>query len=127
MRKLGIPLIVALYILFCFTACKAEISTTENGIIGSWETAITSLNDSGEDTLSSNERVVYQFNADLTGKETVAADGTEHERNFTYSFENDILCITFESGQTWEFPCILEQDQLILTQNHQDIVYKRML
>lgn len=104
--------------LLCFGACAQK-----EGIVGSWETKAASLGSS--ENQPADNRVIFRFEADLTGKETQIVNGTSHERDFTYTLSDGILRISFDGDPVWEFPCVLEGSRLVLTQNHQDVIYER--
>ena len=111
-------LALTLCCLLCLGACAQK-----EGIVGSWETKAVSVGSS--ENHPADNRVIYRFEADLTGKEIQIVNGTSHERDFTYTLSDGILRISFDGGLVWEFPCVLDGSRLILTQNHQDVIYKR--
>ena len=67
--------------LLCFGACAQK-----EGIVGSWETKAASLGSS--ENQPADNRVIFRFEADLTGKETQIVNGASHARDFTYTLSD---------------------------------------
>lgn len=119
--------IVFVCLLAMLAACKQPNNITFSGgdnIIGSWETNVSVLGPEA-DEIAPDNRVILHFVENLTGKEVQIVNGETKERAFIYRIEGETLHIEFESGIKWAFPYRLADDQLILTQNHQEIIYQK--
>lgn len=115
---------ISTVLLVCLLAMLAACGQT-GSVVGSWESKSTALGLEGDEVTPDN-RVILHFAEDLTGKEEQIVNGETRERVFTYRIEGQILHIDFESGTKWSFPYRLADNQLILTQNHQEIIYQKV-
>lgn len=119
-HKLSAICIVLACMLTILTACEKK-----NDIVGTWEAGVNVVGLTNEAPPTDN-RVILYFMEDLTGKEELIINGECKERVFTYTVADDEIQIQFESETTWVFPFELDDDLLILTQNHQRIPYSRV-
>lgn len=119
-RKFPALLALMLCFVLCLGACAAKPS-----IVGSWETEAAVLNSPEGNDQTADNRVIFQFADDQTRKQTPIVNGTSQELDFTYTLSDGILRISFTDGPDREFPYVLENSQLILTQNHKDVIYQK--
>jgi len=104
---------------------SGKMKEKDPGIAGRWETTVSILG-VGVEEPGKTGTMAFRFYRDLTGQLIGPAGTDAKPENFTYSLKEDILKIQFSNGETWSFPYKLEGDTLTLTQNHQEITYKKV-
>ena len=97
-----------------------------SSIVGAWETDTQIINSLSSDK-STSGRVQFFFYGDLSGKEITYLNDKSNKRNFTYAINNNELTITFESGSVWTFPFTIENNTMVLIQNHASVTYHRIV
>lgn len=95
-----------------------------DGLAGSWRTEVTAL---GEGVDPEGAYYLQLFLDGFGGgAQYQHMNGRERSDAFSYRLEDGTLHIAFE-GQEFAFSCRMEEDRLILTQNHREIVYEKVI
>ena len=125
-KKVKMLMICIAFLVLMISVIIGFVNKDTHSIVGAWETDTQIVNSSLSDKGNSG-KIQFYFYEDLTGKEITLSNDKRNQRNFTYVINNNELSITFESGSVWTFPFTLENNKLILIQNHASITYQRIV